>query len=172
MIAFRHAPLGYPFIWESDQQPAARWHGAGQGPVHYFADTPDGAWAEFLRHNEITPEELPNVQRNIWAVEIKTQPVPITGVPLDKLMGSTETYPACRAAAEGFRKRGIVCFSASSAALKQGCARGWRVDNGLQPGDDRDGLVVVCLKPVPEAVGWLVGTSAPPDYILGIYVPL
>ena len=50
MIAFRQVDARYPFLWEDGSQPAGRWHGDGEGPAHYFADTPDGALAEFLRH--------------------------------------------------------------------------------------------------------------------------
>lgn len=50
MIVFRHADPRFPFLWEIAEQSAARWHGDHEGPAHYFADTPDGAWAEFLRH--------------------------------------------------------------------------------------------------------------------------
>ena len=53
MIVFRQTDHRYPFLWESAEQPPGRWHGAGEGPAHYCADTPDGAWAEFLRHEEI-----------------------------------------------------------------------------------------------------------------------
>jgi hypothetical protein len=64
VILYRHADPRFPFLWESAEQPAARWHGPGQGPVQYLADTPDGAWAEFLRHEGIREEaELVNVRR-------------------------------------------------------------------------------------------------------------
>ena len=43
MILFRHADPRRPFFWESSVQPAGRWHAAGDGPVQYLADTPDGA---------------------------------------------------------------------------------------------------------------------------------
>ena len=56
MIVYRHADARFPFLWESADQPPARWHGSGEGPVQYFADTPDGAWAEFVRHEGITEE--------------------------------------------------------------------------------------------------------------------
>ena len=52
MIVFRQADPRYPFLWSDVSQPAARWHAVGEGPAHYFADTPDGAWAELLRHEE------------------------------------------------------------------------------------------------------------------------
>ena len=71
MIAFRQVDGRYPFLWEDAGQPAGRWHADGDGPAHYFADTPDGAWAEFLRHEEITdPEDLVTIRRQMWAVEI------------------------------------------------------------------------------------------------------
>ena len=57
MILYRHADPRFPFLWESSEQPPARWHDSNEGPVHYFADTPDGAWAEFLRHEGITSED-------------------------------------------------------------------------------------------------------------------
>ena len=68
---FRHADHRYPFLWESAAQPAGRWHADGDGPCQYLADTPDGAWAEFLRHEEITdPDDLPGITRSLWAVEV------------------------------------------------------------------------------------------------------
>src|SRR5262249_12367623 len=71
MIGFRHTDPRFPFLWEEASQPAARWHAAGEGPVHYFCDTPDGAWAEFLRHEEITdPADLITIRRTIWAVDL------------------------------------------------------------------------------------------------------
>ena len=70
MIAFRHADPRFPFLWEDSSQPAGRWNMPGQ-LTHYFADTPDGAWAEFLRHEEIfDPEDLLTVRRALWAVDI------------------------------------------------------------------------------------------------------
>jgi RES domain-containing protein len=62
VIAFRHADRRFPFLWEGSGQPAGRWNATGDSPIHYFADTPDGAWAEFLRHEGITsPEDLATI---------------------------------------------------------------------------------------------------------------
>ena len=52
MIAFRHADPRFPFLREDSSQHVGRWNGTGE-LTHYFCDTPDGAWAEFLRHEEI-----------------------------------------------------------------------------------------------------------------------
>ena len=69
MIAFRQVDRRYPFLWEDASQPAARWHADGEGPAHYFADTPDGAWAELLRHEEIIDQDdLRTIRRQMWAI--------------------------------------------------------------------------------------------------------
>mgnify|MGYP000566120910 CR=1 FL=1 len=71
MIGYRHVDARFPFLWEDAAQPPGRWHGPGEGPVHTFADTPDGAWAELLRHEEITdPADVLTIRRALWAVEL------------------------------------------------------------------------------------------------------
>lgn len=107
MIGFRHADPRYPFLWESSDQPAARWHAAGDGPAHYFSDTPDGAWAEFLRHEEILdPADLPTIRRAVWAVDLgePTLARPVLG--RDVVTGGHASYPACQAEARRLRRRG------------------------------------------------------------------
>jgi hypothetical protein len=98
MTVYRHADPRFPFLWESAGQPPARWHGPAEGPVQYFADTPDGAWAEFLRHEGITNEsELVNVRRALWAIEVPDDlnaaaPKATQGV----LTGGLDTYEECQ----------------------------------------------------------------------------
>ena len=58
MIVYRHTDPRFPFLWESAGQPGSRWNVAGEGPVNTFADTPEGAWAELLRHEEIADPAL------------------------------------------------------------------------------------------------------------------
>lgn len=172
MIVFRHVPKGRPFLWESDRQPAGRWHAAGEGPVHYFADTPDGAWAEFLRHAEIEDEdELERIQRAIWAVEIDDQKLPTPRLPQNVLTGGRHTYSTCQAEARKLRQRGVKAMAVPSAALRAGSACGWQVKNGLRTGPFRDGRVIVCFQHV-HAIGWLVGISTVPSYIVNLYQPL
>ena len=160
MILYRHAPPGLPFIWETADQPEARWHGPGEGPAHYLADTPDGAWAELLRHEEITtPEELVGVQRAIWAIEVPDDIVEATAQPaLEEvvLLGGVATYGACRDEARRLRDGGAAGLRAPSAALMHGGAGGWRVDGGLRPGPPRNGTVVVLFRRRPELVAWPV----------------
>src|SRR6186713_2543978 len=75
VIVFRHVDRRRPFLWESEQQPGGRWHATGEGPAHYFAETPDAAWAEFLRHEGITdPADLAGISRSMWAIDLPAPP--------------------------------------------------------------------------------------------------
>src|SRR5215510_2826312 len=155
MIGFRHTDPRYPFLWEEASQPAARWHAAGEGPVHYFCDTPDGAWAEFLRHEEITdPEDLLTIRRTLWAVDLGDERSQSVNLPMETLTGGPETYAACQDEAQRLRQEGVRRLVAPSGALLAGGAQGWRVDGGLQPGPLRDGLVIILFGPRPDLVGW------------------
>ena len=155
MIVFRHADSRFPFLQETAGQPAARWHGPGEGPVHYFAETADGAWAEFLRHEEIAdPADVAGVARSIWSIDL---PRPPAGTPVldpTTLMGGTSSYPDCQSEARRMRARGFRGLVAPSAALDPGTASGFRVDGGLQPGPPRTERVYVLFGPRPELVGW------------------
>lgn len=164
MIVYRHSDPRFPFLWESADQPPARWHGAGDGPVNYFADTPDGAWAEFLRHEEITQEsELVNMRRALWAVELPDDLAWETPHRENQLMtGGMGTHEACQREANRLRAKGAKALRAPSAALIPGGARGWRVDGGLQPAADRDGAVFAVFGPQPDLVGWAATVSGHP----------
>ncbi len=155
MIVFRHADPRFPFLWESADQPPARWHGEGEGPVHYFADTPDGAWAEFLRHEEITtPEDVATIRRALWAVELQEEPGEQPRLPIQMLTGGRETYSGCRGEARRLREGGARGLVAPSAALVESGAHGWRVDGGLQRGPARSGRVIVLFGRRSDLVGW------------------
>jgi RES domain-containing protein len=164
MIVYRHADPRFPFLWESVNQPPARWHGPGEGPVQYFADTPDGAWAEFLRHEGITDEfQLANVRRALWAVEVPDDlPADAPRLSQSTLRGDLDTYEACQKEARRLRENGAVAIRAPSAALLKGGARGWRVDGGLQPADERDGTVLAVFGARPDFVGWMAAFAARP----------
>jgi hypothetical protein len=168
MIVYRHADPRFPFLWESNDQPPARWHGPGEGPVQYFADTPDGAWAEFLRHEGITAEaELVNVRRALWAIELPddlTAEVPRVAQTI--LTGGFETYEECQKEARRLRNNGATALRAPSAALLPGSARGWKVNAGLQPAAARDGTVVAVFGTRRDFVGWMAAFAARPRWDL------
>lgn len=165
MILFRHADPRFPWLWESGGQPEGRWHGDGDGPAQYLADTPDGAWAEFLRHEEIRePEDLVTVRRALWAVEVdESEPAAEPGLTRETLTGGLESYPSCQREAVRLRDAGATRLSAPSAALLPGEARGWSVDRRVVPGDDRDGRVLVLFGSRPEVVGWAIVARGHPE---------
>jgi hypothetical protein len=164
MIAFRHADPSLPFIWEDPSQPPARWHGAGEGPVTYLADTPDGAWAEFLRHEEITdPEDVATIRRAMWAVEIDDAPAGRPKLAASTMTGGPGSYEACRDEARRLRKAGARRIIAPAAALLPGEACGLRVDGRLQAGPARSGVTIVLLGPQPLAVGWRAAFEGRPS---------
>ncbi len=163
MIVFRQADARYPFLWESGDQPAARWHAPGDGPAHYFADTPDGAWAEFLRHEEITdPADLETVRRRMWAVEIPDDAETPIRLPQAVATGGSDTYPRCQAEATRLRAAGARRLVAPSAALVRGGAAGTIVRDGPHPAAPRDGVVIVLFGPPDGLVGWIAGDAARP----------
>lgn len=165
MIVFRHCDPRVPFLWESRAQPEERWHATGTGPAHYFADTPDGAWAEFLRHEEIRdPTELEGVRRALWAIEIEGLPRTAPRLPRRVQTGGRDTYQTCRREATRLRARGATGLVAPSAALAPGAAGGWRVQGGLRPAPARDGRVIVFFGRRPDLTGWpVVERGAPPE---------
>ena len=174
MIGFRHADPRYPFLWEGSEQPAARWHAAGDGPAHYFSDTPDGAWAEFLRHEEILdPADLPTIRRAVWAVDLGEPILVRPALGRDVVTGGHASYPACQAEARRLRRRGARGLKAPGAALLRGGARGWRVEGGLRPGPLRDGAVVVLFGRRPDLVGWRATSAGrPAEDLLAVVRPL
>ncbi|MFQ5828995.1 MAG: RES domain-containing protein [Candidatus Methylomirabilia bacterium] len=154
-MVFRQTDPRFPFLWETADQPPMRWHGEGEGPVHYFADAPDGAWAELLRREEITaPDDVATIRRALWPVELPEIPSARPDLPFEILAGGPATYEACRAEPRRLREGRVNGFTAPSAALLNGSARGWRVDRGLQPALARDGKVIVLFGRRPDLIGW------------------
>ena len=163
MMVFRHADPSFPFMWEDASQPPARWHRDGDGPVQYFTDTPDGAWAEFLRHEEIKdPLDLATVRRAIWAVELPDEPDEHPRLPESTLQGGTPTYPDCQAEARRLRGLGTRRLVAPSAALSTGGAGGHRVDGGLRRATPRDGKVIVLFGRRSDLAGWAAASEGRP----------
>ena len=160
---YRHADPRLPFLVEAAAQPAARWHGDGEGPVQYLSDTPNGAWAEFLRHEEITePEDVATIRRAIWAVDLPDEVYAEPHVPDHALTGGPGSYAACQEEARRIRATGTTGIMAVSAALLPGEARGWQVDGGLERAPDRDGRNLVLFGRRPDVVGWAAAAEGQP----------
>jgi hypothetical protein len=168
MMTFRNCDRRWPFLWETARQPAARWHADGDGPVQYLADTPDGAWAEFLRHEEIDDEiDLMGVSRALWCIEADTTSAVEPDLPISVMTGDQTTYSTCQAEARRLRDAGQDAIVAPSAALVPKAANGSRVEGGFREGPPRDGRVFVLFGPRPVLVGWLaVDAGRPPVELL------
>ena len=167
MIAYRHADRRFPFLWESDSQPGARWHADGDGPAQYLSDTPDGAWAEFLRHEEIRDaQDLSTVRRSLWAVDIGSEELAGVELSPETLAGGSDSYRPCQAEARRLRAAGTTGLTARSAALEPGMAGGWRVDRGLRQAAERDGETIVLFGARPDATGWRAVFEGRPDEAL------
>ena len=163
MILFRLADPRRPFFWESASQPPGRWHAEGDGPVQYLADTPDGAWAEFLRHEEIhDPEDLAGVERTLWAVEVDDAEPARPRLAVKTLTGGRETYARCQREARRLRAQGADRLAAPCAALMKGTPSGWRTDGGLVAGERRDERTWALFGRFPRAVAWVAGETAHP----------
>jgi hypothetical protein len=164
VIVFRHCDSRLPFLWEDPEQPSGRWHDLGEGPVHYLADTPDGAWAEFIRHEEIDdPADLATVTRALWAIDVPVEGHPRPALPMRILVGDADTYPECRAEARRLRAEGHRGLVAPSAALLPRGASGWRVDGGPVTGPPRDGAVLALFGRRPDLIGWSATISGRPS---------
>jgi hypothetical protein len=165
VIVFRNTDVDVPFFWNSDGQPAGRWHRDGEGPVQYTASTPSAAWAEFLRHHGITDQaDLDGITRTLWAIDLPdTEPTGSPDLPRATLVGDQSTYPACQAEATRLRATGARRLVAPSAATLDGTASGWRSDPSLVPGPPGAESTIALFGRRPDAVGWVTGMGGHPE---------
>lgn len=172
-LGFRHCDPRFPFLWQTAAQPAGRWHTDGEGPANYFADTPIGAWAEFLRHEAIEdPADLAGVRRSLWAVALPDDGYATPRLTEQILFGDERTYPACQAEARKLRAAGHDRLEVPGAALLPGAAGGWTAEPELATAAPLDGTVWVLYGPC-RAVGWVVvDGGAPPPMVLPLVRPL
>ena len=117
VTCYRVCDRRYPFLWASQDQPPGRWHGAGEGPVHYLATSAKGAWAEVLRHEHITDlDDLVDLELSLWAVAVP-EPADVPQLADDTLLGDETSYPDCQAEARRLRAHGATGLRAPSAAV-------------------------------------------------------
>jgi hypothetical protein len=134
-----------------------------RGPGPLLRGHPDGAWAELLRHEEISEEaDLATIRRSLWAVEVDVAGLAEPVLPNAVLCGGVESYARCRDEARRLRATGAVGLTAPSAALHGGEARGWRVEGGLRPGRARSARVIALFGRRPDLVGWSAAAEGRP----------
>jgi len=128
VTCYRVCDRRYPFLWATSDQPPGRWHGAGEGPVHYLATSAKGAWAELLRHEHITElDDLFDLEVSLWVVGA-LEPDGVPQLADDILRGDESSYPDCQAEARQLRANGATGLRAPSAALSSGRAEAYAVD--------------------------------------------
>jgi RES domain len=143
---FRQTALGLPFLWESSQQPAARWHAQGDGPVQYFASSAEGAWAEWLRHEEIkNADELNDVVRVLWTADLGEAVLAQPELSRKVLLG--DQYQACQQEAKRLQDSGEAGLETLSAALTHTLE--YRTDNGMKS-EEGEALVFVLFGVHPK----------------------
>jgi hypothetical protein len=168
VIVFRVCDCRFPFLWtvsSGARQRPARWHGEGEGPVQYFADTPPGAWAELLRHEEITDAaDLAGIAARLWAVDLDEVEMQTPKLSEAALSSGADGYEVCRAEARRLRAAGVRRMVAPTAALTAGESAGFHVRNtGLVRATPRDGRVIAHFGELPAAQGWCAADCARPD---------
>ena len=157
-MLFRHTDRRFGFTWDSADQPAGRWHGVGEGPVQYLADSPDTAWAEFLRSEEITdPDELDGIERRIWVVEVPDAELSAVA----HLSAVSPSHDECQTLARSLRTDGSPGLVAPSAALD--LAPGWGSSAaGLMPASPGTAWVAAIFGATPHWRGWMCHDSGRP----------
>jgi len=68
---FRYSSYDVPF-WARSNTSDERWHSAGDGATQYLSATPDGAWAELIRSDNLRSDaDLALVQMPLWQAMIE-----------------------------------------------------------------------------------------------------
>lgn len=121
---FRWADYDVPF-WAGPNTYAARWHEQGDDATQYLSGSPNGAWAEKVRHEDLTTEEeIAQIRSRIWAARITLQAIvdyskfeyaEEAGFPADALIDDDRRR--CRTEGGRLRRLGYAGVLAPSAAL-------------------------------------------------------
>jgi RES domain-containing protein len=70
-IYYRYSSYDVPF-WVRPNTTDERWHKSGDGPTQYLSATPDGAWAELIRNENLRSEaDLQLVQMPLWQASVE-----------------------------------------------------------------------------------------------------
>jgi RES domain-containing protein len=124
LVAFRYCSYDVPF-WVRANTLAQRWNVPSEGATQYWSLTPDGAWAEHIRFNDIrTDAELDEVRIPIWVCRLSAMGLIDAREPavrrLYQISSSDLTaddWTACQRAATAMRSDGARGILSPSAAL-------------------------------------------------------
>lgn len=123
-VAFRWSDYDTP-VWARPNSAAQRWNRTREAPTQYLSCTPEGAWAELVRAEDLTTvAEVRLVSMPLWALRVRETRVAdygtfekadAAGFPPDALVD--EDHERCRAEATRLREHGFRGVLAPSAAL-------------------------------------------------------
>lgn len=124
LTVFRYVDYDHPF-WVAPNRRAGRWHGLGEPPTQYWSLSPDAAWAELIRAEDLRTEaELDLVRMPLWVCRVLTTGLIDLRLPemqeahaIGEDVQRADDHERCRLAGARIRLvcRGIVSFSAALA---------------------------------------------------------
>jgi RES domain-containing protein len=124
LVAFRYCSYDVPF-WVRPNTRPGRWHVAGAEPTQYWSLTPEGAWAELIRYEELaTEEQLDEIRTTMWVCRLPR--MGLADLTDDELRNrynltgndlTADAWDACQHAAVEIRReaRGVLAPSAALA---------------------------------------------------------
>ena len=122
LVAFRYSSYDVPF-WVRANTRDGRWNVAGGQPTQYWALTPEAAWAELIRHENLRSEqELEFVRMSIWVCRVPVSMLVDLRIAAarDKWQASDEeltgdAWAPCQSLGERLRidARGVIAPSAA-----------------------------------------------------------
>lgn len=123
-VAFRYADYDTP-LWVRPNTEHGRWHLARTEPTQYLCSSPDGCWADLIRHENLRTEmDVALVRMPLWVVKINEERIAdystfekaeAAGFPPDALVD--EDWGRCQAEGERLRRRGFRGVQCPAAAL-------------------------------------------------------
>jgi RES domain-containing protein len=124
LVGFRYSSYDVPF-WVRPNTHAQRWNASLEGPTQYWSSTPDGAWAEHIRFNDIRTEaELDEVRIPVWVCRLSSMGLldlreADVRDRYDLTLGdlTADDWSACQRAATAIRAEGARGILSPSAAL-------------------------------------------------------
>jgi RES domain-containing protein len=89
---FRYTDYDVPF-WSRQNSRPGRWHRRGDSPTQYWSMTPEAAWAELLRAENLRSEaELDFVRMPMWACRVPMMGLlNLTDIDVQEAQGITES---------------------------------------------------------------------------------
>lgn len=123
-VAYRWSDYDTP-LWARPNSSAQRWNRTREGSTQYLSLTPEGAWAELIRTEDLTSlAAVRLVSMPLWALHVRETRVAdyatfekaeAAGFPPEALV--EEDHERCRAEGTRLRERGFRGVLAPSAAL-------------------------------------------------------